>query len=313
MRNTLHKNTPVKREKRSFRMSNEQMAIDLGCNERTIQRAIKRFSGLNLIKRNTPPKKFMRGAHYISIEDSFYERTKDFFEAEKNVTHKEKNVGPIKININKTISLSLNNISKKTNTNINRENVKFFISDEILGINLHGLDEKINLTHLDLQRIQNKAKWRISDIQESILNFAVALETGLFIATKTTPKIALIAILGGTSKRLPSLFNKITTVKKETSTSACEIKSETAKDEEIAVLKSIKENHWLSLSDSKRQEYLLNANDILQTAIANAYSDYIQKDSEFSLTSLLANFGNFQFDDDVSKKEKNSKVRFKLE
>jgi hypothetical protein len=308
MRNTLHKNTPLKREKRSFKMSNQRMALDVGCNERTIQRAIKRLSGMDLIKRNTPPKKFLRGAHYIAISDSFYERTKNFFDSEKMSAHKEKNVGPIKRNNNKTISPSPRKISKKTITNINRQNVQFFISDEILRIDLHGLDEKIGLTHSDLQTIQNKAKWNWREIQESLSNFANALETGLFVA-KTTPKIALISILGGTSKRLPSLFNKVTVAKKETASAIAETKS----NNEKALQESQKENHWLALSDSKKQEYLTRANNDLPRAITLALSDYFQTDSEYSLSALLANLGNFDFDDIEPRKEKNSKIKFKLE
>lgn len=312
MRNTLHKNTPLKREKRTFKMTNEEMALDISCNERTIQRAIKKFITIGLLSRNPTPKKFWKGAHFLVIAKDFYEQTKDFFEAEKNVTSGEKNVGPILINNNKTISLSLNNSSKKTNTNINRDSVQFFISDEILGIDLHGLDEKIDLTHSDLQRIQNKAKWSTREIQESVSNFAYALDTGLFVA-KTTPKIAFISILGGTNKRLPSMFNKIVVSKNESHDKGKELEAATLKAKESVEVKTSQDNYWLSLSDLKRQEYLTSARNNLQTAITLAYTDYIQRDSEFSLTALLANLGNFQFEDNAPKGERNSKIKFKLE
>lgn len=302
MRNTLHKNTPLKREKRSFKMSNETMAQDLGCNERTIQRAIKRFSEMSLIKRNTPPKKFMRGAHYISISDSFYERTKDFFEAEKNVTHKEKNVGPIKINIKKTISLSLNNLSKKTNTNNNRESVQFFISEKILEINLHDLDEKIGLTHSDLQRIHNKAKWSICDIQESVTNFATALAEGTFVATQTSPKIAFIAILGGSNKRLPTLFNK---------NSKTDNKGKI--EPKLQIPESADYTYWLSLDEDEKNDYLTKTNNNLDLAIKLARKEYIQAASEFSLSKILIGFENFNFNDETPRREKNAPIKFKLE
>ena len=59
-RNTLNKNTTLARGKKSFRMTNEQIAIELDCTERTIQRGVKKLAELKLIWRNMPPKKFMR-------------------------------------------------------------------------------------------------------------------------------------------------------------------------------------------------------------------------------------------------------------
>lgn len=295
------------------------MATELNCNERTIQRAIKKFTALSLIKRNTPPKKFIRGAHYISISDSFYERTKDFFESEKNVTHKEKNVGPIKINISKTISLSLNNSSKKTKTNINRDAVGF-ISDEILKINLRGLDQKIGLTHLDLQNLKNRINWSISDLQISIDNYSEALELGLFTPTKLSAKDTLLSILSGSKNtgKAPRMFGKMT-AKKEVVVSETirnnQMKIEEENKEKERLFKEEKkeklENNWLSLADKTKAEYLTNNNNNLSLAIENAYKDLLNN-SEFSLTSIVSLMEALDPTPNESIKKKN-RITFKLE
>ena len=130
-------------------------------------------------------------------------------------------------------------------------------------MDLKNLDSKIGLIYSDLESISRKTGWQNRELQSSINNFALALETKTFVATKISPREAFISILTGNVKREPRLFNKPQElVKLEAEKANQELKSltvdleENKKIQEEKLVQSARENYWLSISDKKKQEYL---------------------------------------------------------
>ncbi len=284
----------LQERKKATKTTHAQIALYCDCSEKTVQRSVAKLEKAKLITRSRP--KWKKSAWFIIIENDFYQQTKTIFHEQKKLSIQARNVqSGITISINNSISSSLNpSFQKETKTTINKNNVEFFISEKILELDLKNLDSKIGLIYSDLESISRKTGWQNRELQSSINNFALALETKTFVATKLSPREAFISILNGNGKREPRLFNKPQElVKLEAEKANQELKSltvdleENKKIQEEKLVQSARENYWLSISDKKKQEYLKETNYDLDMAIELANSRLCTDHEEFSLSKIL--------------------------
>jgi hypothetical protein len=284
----------LQERKKATKTTHAQIGSFCNCSEKTVQRSIAKLEIAKLITRGRP--KWKKSAWFINISADFYQETKTIFHEQKKLSIQAQNVHTGRtISINNSISFNnKNSFQNKTKTEIEKLSVEFFISERILKLDLKNLDQTIGLTYSDLEQISRIAGWQNPELQYSIDNFALALETKTFTAVKLLPRQAFIAILTGNSKREPRLFNKPQElVKIETARYAEQTLQETAKVEEIkktqeeSELQNIKENYWLSLSGDKKQKYLQESNNNLSAAIEIANDRICTDHEEFSLSQIL--------------------------
>jgi hypothetical protein len=284
----------LQERKKATKTTHAQIGLFCGVSEKTVQRSVIKLEKANLITRGRP--KWKKSAWFINISADFYQETKGIFHEQKKLSIQAQNVHTGRtISINNSISFSnKNSFQTKTETEIKNSSVEFFISDKILELDLKNLNSEIGLTYSDLESISRKAGWQIRDLQNSIINFALALETKTFIATKLTPREAFISILTGNGKREPRLFNKPQElVRIETQRANEQLKMETHNLDESKKIQEekraqlVKENYWLSVSNEKKQEYLKQSDSDLSKAIELANSRVCVDHEEFSLSKIL--------------------------
>jgi DNA-binding Lrp family transcriptional regulator len=284
----------LQERKKATKTTHAQIGLFCGCSEKTVQRSVSKLEKAKLITRGRP--KWKKSAWFINISADFYQETKAIFHEQKKLSTQAQNVHTGRtISINNSISSSLTpSLQKETKTEIAKSSVEFFISDKILELDLKNLDTIIGLTYSDLESISRKTGWQNRELQSSINNFALAIETQTFIATKLTPREAFISILTGNGKREPRLFNKPQElIKIETERANEKLKSETINLEETKKIQeekqaqAVKENYWLSISDEKKQEYLKESASDLSKAIEIANSRVCTDHEEFSLSKIL--------------------------
>jgi hypothetical protein len=258
----------------------------------------------------------------INISTDFYQETKTIFHEQKKLSIQAQNVHTGRtISINNSISFPKeNSFQNKTITEIAKSGVEFFISDRILELDLKNLNNQCGLTYSDLEFISRKIGWQNPELQYSIDNFALALETKTFIATKLSPREAFISILTGNGKREPRLFNKpqelikieATRIKEQSIQETVNLEEAKQYQEEIQI-QAVKENYWFSISDEKKQEYLKESRNDLHGAIELANSRVCTDHDEFSLSKILKSLDapelpqikiqNIQNDNDLGKIE----------
>ncbi len=284
----------LQERKKATKTTHAQIALYCGCSEKTVQRSVSKLEKAKLITRGRP--KWKKSAWFINISADFYQETKTIFHEQKKLSTQAQNVHTGRtISINNSISSSLSpSFQKETKTEITNFSVEFFISDKILELDLKNLDSKIGLIYSDLESITRKTGWQNNELQFSINNFALALETKTFVATKLSPREAFISILTGNGKREPRLFNKPQElVKLEAEKANQKLKSltvsleENKKIQEEKLVQDARENYWLSISDKKKQEYLKESNNDLDKAIELANSRVCTDHEEFSLSKIL--------------------------
>jgi hypothetical protein len=285
----------LQERKKATKTTHAQIGLFCGVSEKTVQRSVIKLEKANLITRGRP--KWKKSAWFINISADFYQETKGIFHEQKKLSIQAQNVHTGRtISINNSISFSnKNSFQTKTETEIKNSSVEFFISDKILEIDLKNLNSEIGLTYSDLESISRKAGWQIRDLQNSINNFALALETKTFIANKLSPREAFISILTGNGKREPRLFNKpqeLVRIEAERANEQLKKEAinleESKKNQEEKQAQLVKENYWLSVSDEKKQEYLKESNNDLSKAIELANSRVCVDHEEFSLSKILA-------------------------
>ncbi len=284
----------LQERKKATKTTHAQIGLFCECSEKTVQRSISKLEKAKLITRGRP--KWKKSAWFINISADFYQETKTIFHEQKKLSIQTQNVHPGRtISINNSISLSSHSeFQKVTKTEIKKSAVEFFVSDKILELDLLNLNTEIGLTYSDLEAISRKTGWQNRELQFSINNFSLALETKTFIATKLTPREAFISILTGNGKREPRLFNKpqeLVKVEAEKVKEQSIVKTinleEKKKIEEEKQIQVAKENYWLSISIEKRKEYLKKSDEDLNRAI-NLANDRICSDhEEFSLSKIL--------------------------
>jgi hypothetical protein len=283
----------LQERKKATKTTHAQIGLFCDCSEKTVQRTVSKLEKAKLITRGRP--KWKKSAWFINISADFYQETKVIFHEQKKLSIQAQNVHTGRtISINNSISSSLSpSLQKETKTEIAKPSVEFFISDKILELDLKNLNTEIGLTYSDLESISRKSGWQNRELQSSINNFSLAIETKTFIATKLTPREAFISILTGNGKREPRLFNKpqeLVKIETEKAKERSKIETialdETKKIEEEKQAQAAKENYWLSISDEKKQGYLKESNNDIKSAIELANSR-ICTDHEFSLTKIL--------------------------
>lgn len=284
----------LQERKKATKTTHAQIGIFCGCSEKTVQRSISKLEKAKLITRGRP--KWKKSAWFINISTDFYQETKTIFHEQKKLSIQAQNVHTGRtISINNSISSPKKNpIQNKTITEIEKSGVKFFISDKILGLDLKNLNNQCGLTYSDLEFISRKIGWQNPELQYSIDNFALALETKTFIATKLSPREAFISILTGNGRREPRLFNKPQELIKIEAERINEqviqqetINIEVKNTQEEKDIQTVKENYWLSISDKKKQEYLNESSNDLNMAIEIANSRVCTDHEEFSLSKIL--------------------------
>lgn len=284
----------LQERKKATKTTHAQIGIFCHCSEKTVQRSILKLEKAKLITRGRP--KWKKSAWFINISADFYQETKAIFHEQKKMSTQAQNVHPGRtISINNNISHSSPlTFQKETKTEIVKSSVEFFISDRILELDLKKLDTEIGLTYSDLESISRKTGWQNRELQSSINNFSLALETKTFIATKLSAREAFISILTGNGKREPRLFNKpqeLVKIEAERTNELLKNDSinleETKKMQEEKQDQIAKENYWLSLSNKKQLEYLKESNKNLSKAIELAHSRICTDHEEFSLTKIL--------------------------
>ena len=284
----------LQERKKATKTTHAQIGQFCDCSEKTVQRSVSKLEKAKLITRGRP--KWKKSAWFINISADFYQETKAIFHEQKKLSIQAQNVHTgITISINNSISfINKSSIQNKTKTEITNSSVEFFISDKILELDLKNLNTEIGLTYSDLELISRKSGWQNRELQSSINNFALALETKTFIPTKLSAREAFISILTGNGKREPRLFNKPQELVKieakkvneqlklESTTFENIKKIEDEKQEQIA-----KENYWLSISDEKKQAYLEESQNDLTGAIELANLRICTDHEEFSLSKIL--------------------------
>lgn len=284
----------LQERKKATKTTHAQIGLFCGCSEKTVQRAIIKLESAKLITRGRP--KWKKSAWFINISSDFYQETKAIFHEQKKLSIQAQNVHTGRtISINNSISFNNKpSIQNITRTEIEKSGVEFFISDKILELNLKDLNKQCGLTYSDFEFISRKTGWQNKELQFSIDNFALALETKTFIATKLSPREAFISILTGNGKREPRLFNKpqelvkIEAERSKTLTNELIQESENIKKmNEEKQIQEVKENYWLTVSDQKKQEYLRESNGDIKLAIELANSRVSADHEEFSLSKIL--------------------------
>jgi hypothetical protein len=284
----------LQERKKATKTTHAQIGLFCDCSEKTVQRAIVKLEKAKLITRGRP--KWKKSAWFINISADFYQETKAIFHEQKKLSNQAQNVHTGRtININNSISfINKSSIQNKTKTEITNSTVEFFISDKILELDLKNLDKKIGIIYSDLELISRKTGWQNSELQYSIDNFALALETKTFVATKLSPREAFISILTGNGKREPRLFNRPQElVKIEVERANEQLKNENINLEETKKIQeekktlAVKENYWLSISNEKKQAYLKESNNDIKLAIELANSRICTDHEEFSLSKIL--------------------------
>lgn len=257
------------------------------CSVKTVQRTIKKLEAADLVSRKKPTWK--RSAWFMNISEDFYEQIKVVWREQKKLSTQEQNVhSGITIGINNINSLKKDLNSKKTNTEIKKENVTFFISEEILGIDLKNLDNEIGLTHLDLELLFRKIGWRAKDLQASINNYKIALDTGTF-CPRIPARAAFIGILSGNEKNPPKQFALIkqeTEPRNKVEKAETEVEAQEVETLESKEIQAEKENYWLSLSLEKKNEYL-KITKSLNEAISLANNRKVLDQQNFSFSSFF--------------------------
>lgn len=284
----------LQEKKKATKTTHAQIGIYCDCSEKTVQRSISKLEKAKLITRGRP--KWKKSAWFINISADFYQETKAIFHEQKKLSNQAQNVQAGRtISINNSISfINKSSIQNKTKTEIKNSTVEFFISDRILELDLLNLSTQVGITYSDLESISRKTGWQNSELQYSIDNFSLALETKTFIATKLSPREAFISILTGNGKREPRLFNKpqelvkmeADKLKQQINEKAQSLVEEKQNQEEIQVQEA-KENYWLTISNEKKQEYLKESDNDLSNAIELANSRVCTDHEEFSLTKIL--------------------------
>lgn len=275
--------------KKATKTTHATLAEYCKCSEKTVQRTVSKLEKANLITRGKP--KWKRSAWFINLSADFYEQLKVVYSEQKKLSTRSENV-----HSGRTINIKKNNIinnpqtlnSKITTTEIETENVKFFISEEILGIDLKNLDKEIGLTHLDLELISRKIGWKAIDLQASVNNYQIALTTGTF-SPRIPAREAFIGIHSGNKNNLPRLFLKpqaLINQEKEAQKQVTESNTITPENKMEDEIQTSKENYWLSLSLAKKNKYLQETK-TLQEAIDLASARVITDHEEFSVSSIL--------------------------
>ena len=284
----------LQEKKKATKTTHAQIGIYCDCSEKTVQRSISKLEKAKLITRGRP--KWKKSAWFINISADFYQETKAIFHEQKKLSNQAQNVQAGRtISINNSISfINKSSIQNKTKTEIANSTVEFFISDRILELDLLNLSTQVGITYSDLESISRKTGWQNSELQYSIDNFSLALETKTFIATKLSPREAFISILTGNGKREPRLFNKpqelvkmeADKLKQQINEKAKSL-AETKQNQEEKQVQEAKENYWLTISNEKKQEYLKESDNDLNNAIELANSRVCTDHEEFSLTKIL--------------------------
>lgn len=274
----------LQERKKATKTTHAQIALFCDCSEKTVQRAVAKLEKAKLITRSRP--KWKKSAWFIAIETDFYQETKKIFHEQKKLSNQAQNVqSGITIGINISIPLvPQSSFQKETITEFENTNVDVSFSERIKKLDLKNLDQEIGLTYSDLEAISKKIGWQNPDLQYSIDNYAIALETRTFIPTSLSPREAFISILtgGGKKKSLPRLFNK-PQVKKQNE--AIPEKNKQIQNE-IQAKKENDENYWLSLPDSKKQELLIESKGETEEAILIAVTRKISEDLKSFMSDL---------------------------
>ena len=284
----------LQERKKATKTTHAQIGLFCDCSEKTVQRAVLKLEKAKLITRGRP--KWKKSAWFINISADFYQETKTIFHEQKKMASQNQNVQAGRtISINNSIVFNNKHpFQNKTETEIAKSSVEFFISDKILELDLKNLNQEIGLTHSDLEAISRKTGWQNRELQSSIDNFALALETKTFVPTKLSAREAFIAILTGNGKREPRLFNKPQAlIKLEAAKANEQLKLETTNLENVKKIEDekqeqiAKENYWLSISDEKKQAYLKESKNDLTAAIELANLRICTDHEEFSLSKIL--------------------------
>ena len=306
----------LQERKKATKTTHALIAQYCGCSEKTVQRSVAKLEKAKLITRGRP--KWKKSAWFINISSDFYQQTKTIFHEQKKMSTQAQNVqtGRTIILKNSITSSSSSHLQKITRTEIGNCELEFSVSGNIGKIDLKDLDIEIGLTFSDLEGISRKIGWHSSDIQYSINNYAIALKTKTFIPAKLTAREAFIAILTGSGKKLPSLFNKPQDLLKieKLETTSNETNQEHAKksikSESESVNDKIKqnnENYWLSLPLQKRDEYLSSVDGDLRKALAIAMTIKTREE----LKMLMSESYNSSMNETTFEKSK-KKISFSL-